>query len=101
MVKAIQYIELRGDNPLRAVVAGTNSNAHLVATAAIVQGIEETAEQYLISIAQVHGALAFYHENREEIERIYQEEENDPTRAGISSKKFLEEIKKRKAVGDS
>jgi hypothetical protein len=101
MIQIVQYVELRGDNPLEAVVAETNANAHLVATAAMAQGVEETAEQYFISIAQVYGALAFYYENQDAIEQARESIKNDPTKKGISSKKFLEELKQRKATDET
>jgi uncharacterized protein (DUF433 family) len=97
MIKVIQYVELRGDNPLTAVVVGTEANAHLVAGAALARGIDETAEQYHISAAQVYGALAFYHDNQDEIERRYKEVEERSEATAIDGWKRLEELRQRKA----
>ena len=91
-----QYIELRGDNVLSAVVKGTEANAYLVATAALTQGAEETAEQYNISLAQVHGTLAFYYENEAEIERRYRESEKRLEEHAIDGWQRLEDMRKRK-----
>lgn len=97
MIKTIQYVVLRGENPLSAVVAGTEANAYLVAGAAIAQGIEETAEQYHISIAQVHGALAFYYENKDEIQRYYDESTERLKVNAIDGWEKIKEMRQRKA----
>lgn len=93
MLKAIQYVELRGDNPLAAVIAGTNQNAHLVATLALIDGIEAAAEQYQLSIGQVHGALAYYYDNQEAIEQARENAWNDPDSKATN----IEELRRRKA----
>ena len=95
-VKLEQYIELRGDNPLKAVVNGTEANAHLVATAALLNSIDAAVEQYNLSEAQVYGALAFYHENKNMIEQYRLEAEQKLQEIGTDAKTHLEEIRKRK-----
>jgi hypothetical protein len=100
MVKAIQYIELRGDNPLKAVVTGTNANAHLVATAAIAQGLDLTAEQYHMSKAQVHGALAFYYENKDVIEQKRAENRAEVQKYALTAQEFAEKLKHKKVSND-
>ncbi|MDQ7024405.1 MAG: hypothetical protein Q9P01_11310 [Anaerolineae bacterium] len=95
-VKIEQYVELRGENPLRAVISRTESNAHLVASAALINGMDATVVQYNLSEAQVYGALAFYHENRDLIEKYRHEADKNIRKIGIDAKEHLEEIRKRK-----
>jgi hypothetical protein len=93
MLKAIQYVELRGDNPLAAVITGTNQNVHLVANLALIDGVEAAAEQYALSIGQIHGALAYYYDNQEAIEQAHEDAWNNPNRKGTS----IEELRALKA----
>lgn len=89
-------IELRDDNLLRAVVEGTNANAHLVAYNGLMQGIHETAEQYHIHYEKVISALKFYLDNREEIDQL-----NDAAFGQAGARdgyEFLEELKRRKVI---
>jgi hypothetical protein len=95
-IKLEQYIELRGENPLRAVINGTEFNAHLVASAALTNGIDETVEQYGLSEAQVYGVLAFYHENKTLIEQYRRESDENIRNIGINATEHLEQLRKRK-----
>ena len=90
------YIEIRGDDILTAVVRNTEYNAHLVATAALAQGIEATAEQYSLSLAQIHGVLAFYYDNQSEIEQRYLESQQRLENNAIDGWERLEEMRQRK-----
>lgn len=73
-----KYIELRDNDLLKAVVDGTESNAHLVATATLAQGVEATVEQYQLPTEKVLSAIKFYLDNQEEIERLSEKAWNDP-----------------------
>jgi hypothetical protein len=44
IIEIKQHIELRGDNPLAAVMIGTNKKVYLVASLALNDGIEAAAE---------------------------------------------------------
>ena len=69
MVLAIrQHIQLRGDNPLDATVAGTHYKAYLVANLALNDGPQAAAEHYRIPLASVYGALAFHCDNEAAID---------------------------------
>jgi len=69
-VELKQHIELRGDDPLDAVIAGTiRIKAYLVANLAMLDGVEAAVKQYNISPAEVHAALAFYYDNKEAIQQ--------------------------------
>ena len=90
------YIEVRDEeNILSWVLRGTEANAHLVATCALAQGIELTAEQYHISIGAVHGALAFYYDNKELIDTSYEDACLRAKQLAISGKAKLEQMRRR------
>jgi hypothetical protein len=66
-VELKQHIELRGDDPLDAVISTTRLKAYLVANLAINDGVEAAMAQYNLSPAEVHSALAFYYDNQDAI----------------------------------
>lgn len=74
-------IELRGDNPLKAVVEGTPYNVHLVAGNAFAWGVAHAAEQYHITEKEVFTAIRFYLAHQEDIEARYDKaSENAPSK---------------------
>lgn len=93
----IQYVERRDtENILTAVVRGTEANAHLVATYALAQGAEATAEQYHITLAEVHGTLAFYYENQAEIDAAYAQAEASLEKRATDGWQKLNDMRRRK-----
>jgi hypothetical protein len=89
-----QHIELHGDNPLAAVMIGTNKKAYLVASLALNDGVEAAAEQDELTLADVHAALAFYHENEATIQSALEvAREQIRVQGGFDR---LEEIRRRK-----
>ena len=55
-----ERIELRRDNPLDALSAGTHYKAYLVANLALNDGPQAAAEHCRLDLATVRAALAFY-----------------------------------------
>lgn len=94
MIQNKQYVELRGGDPLDAVIAGRHYKAYLVANLAINQGAEASVEQYGLSLSEVHGAIAFYYENKASIEQSI-EDAKALSGHEISLQERLEQIKKR------
>lgn len=94
-VELKQYVELRGENPLDAVMIGTHLNAWLVANFAIGWSVEEAMEQYDLSRAQIHGALAFFYQNKPAIDKAIEEAEAFAREVGVDSRTKLEEIRRR------
>ena len=95
-VELKQHIELRGDNPLSAVIVGTNYKAYLVANLAFNDGISASSEHYGIESAQVHAAITFYLDNQESIEANIQKMQELGRQLGEkTSDEFREEIKRR------
>jgi uncharacterized protein (DUF433 family) len=68
-VEVRSHIELRGDSPLEAVIAGKHYKAYLVANLAFNDGAEASAEHYGLSLADVYAAMSFYYDNKEAIQR--------------------------------
>jgi uncharacterized protein (DUF433 family) len=73
MLTLQQHIELRGENPLQAVIVGTEIKASLVANLYIQSdaNIDTVCTQYDLTPAQVYAALAFYYDNRERIKAAF------------------------------
>jgi hypothetical protein len=72
-IKLKQHVELHGDDPLDAIIAGTTIKAWLVANFAMLNSVEEAVEQYNLSLAEIYSALAFYHDNAEAIRKANEE----------------------------
>lgn len=68
-----ERIDLRGDNPLRAMIAGTHYKAYLVANLAFNDGPQAAAEHYRLDLATVQAAMAFYTDNEAAIHEAIQE----------------------------
>lgn len=91
-----QYVELHGNNPLDAVMGGRETKAYLVASLALNDGSEAAAEQYRLTLAQVHSAMAFHYDNADAIQAAIVEMRNlgEADRTKPSSQ-HLAEIKRR------
>jgi hypothetical protein len=62
------HIELRGDNPLQARIAGKPWKVALVAKFILGWGIEHAVEHYGFSYATAHAVMTFYYDNQDAIE---------------------------------
>ena len=92
-----QHIELHGDDPLSATVAGTYYKAYLVANLAINDGPQAAAEHYCLDLATVYGALAFYYDNEAAIHEAIQEARKLGEQLGArSAQSVLAEMRARK-----
>lgn len=91
-----EYIQLRGNNPLDAVVTGTHHKAYLVANLALKDGPQAAADHYDIGLASVHGAIAFYYDNEAAInESLRAARELGGKLGARSAQTVLDEIKQR------
>ena len=91
-----EHIELRGDNPLDVVIAGTHYKAYLVANLALKDGPQAAADHYGISLANVHGAIAFYYDNEAAINAaIHTARELGERMGARSARSALDEIKRQ------
>ena len=97
MVLAIrQHIQLRGDNPLDAIVAGTYYKAYLLANLALNDGPQAAADHYHISLANVYGALAFHCDNEAAIDEAIREARELGEQLGARSiQSAIQEMKER------
>lgn len=77
---SIQSINLIATNPQvrsgRPYLVGTTLEVAVIAIARTVhsQSAEQIAEDYAISLGQVHAALAYYYEHQAEMDRIIEEQ---------------------------
>ncbi len=92
-----EHIELRGNNPLEAAVAGTHHKAYLVANLALNDGPQAAVDHYRIPLAKVYGAMAFYYDNEAAIEEAIRQARKLGEQLGArSAQSALEEIRGRK-----
>lgn len=91
-----EHIELRGDNPLDATVAGTHYKAYLVANLALNDGPQAAADHYRIPLATVYGALAFHYDNETAIDEAIREARELGEQLGARSiQSAIQEMKER------
>lgn len=91
-----EHIELRGDNPLDATVAGTHYKVWLVANLALNDGPQAAAEHYRIPLAAVYGALAFHWDNEAAIDEAIREARELGEKLGARSiQSAIQEMKER------
>ena len=93
-----ERIELREDNPLRAVIAGSHYKAYLVANLAFNDGPQAAAaEQIRLDLATVQAAMAFYTENEAAIHEAIQDARRLGEQLGARwAEAVLDEMKARK-----
>ena len=93
-IEPINHIEIRNGRP---IIAGTGLKVAIIANM-YVQGdapIDWIAENYDLTPAQIHAALAYYYDHKEELDRYIQEGIELAIANGISSKEHLEQIRQR------
>ena len=91
-----QHIELRGDNPLDAVMIGRNLKVYLIASFALQEGVEAVAEEYDLTPAAVHAALMFHYDNEQAIREAREEDIRQLREMGMrDSSEVREEIMRR------
>lgn len=91
-----EHIQLRGDDPLDATVAGTHFKAYLVANLALNDGPQAAADHYRIPLAAVYGALVFYYDNEAAIDEAIQEARELGEQLGARSmQSAIKEMKER------
>lgn len=95
MIELKQHIEIRTDDPLEAVISGTNANAHLVANLALRDGVDAAVAQYNLNYAQVHAAISFYYDYQDEIEEKRAERDVHTRAVSVDSEQYLKELRDR------
>jgi hypothetical protein len=93
-----QHIELRGENPLDAVMVGSNLKVYLIASFALQEGVEAVAVEYDLTPAAVHAALTFHFDNEHAIHEARAEDMRELRAMGMrDSSERLAEIRLRHA----
>jgi hypothetical protein len=101
MIELKQHIEIRSDDPLDAVLSGTNANAHLVANLALLDGVEAAIEQYDLTHSQVYAAVSFYYDYQDTIEQQRSERDLHTQAVGVDSEQYLKELGEQNDKNDS
>ncbi len=90
----VNHIELIDGN---AIIVGTTLKAALVASMVVKANasIEETMEQYALSRAQVHAALAYYYDHESMIEAAFKRAEDYVRQYGLDADDYLTQLRQR------
>jgi len=91
MEKIINHIEIRDGC---AYIRGTNKKAEMVARMYVGTdySIEEVMEQYSLSAANVHAAITYYYDNREELDARHEAIVNEIRENAMTLEKFRAKI---------
>lgn len=89
------HIELHGDNPLKARIAGKPWKAALVAKFILGFGIDHAVEHYGFSYATAHAVMAFYYDNQEAIETAMKASDEKLAQTTTSIDERIAELKKK------
>lgn len=89
-MEVVNHIEMRDG---RAFIRGTNKKAEMIARMYVGTdySIEDVMEQYNLSAAEVHSAIAYYYDNQKELDAQHQQaivwaKENGQTLAQFKDK---------------
>ena len=95
-MEVINHIEIRDE---QAYIRGTNKKAELVARMYVgtEYSIEAVMEQYNLSAAQVHAAIAYYYDNQEMLDARHQQAVRWAEENALTLDKFKAKIASRNA----
>ncbi len=93
-ITPINYIEIHNDS---AIVAGTGIKIANIAAMYVHlhTPVDWIAENYGLTPAQIHAALSYYYDHREEIDREIQEGDDLAKQIGIPSSEALARMRER------
>ena len=93
-MQVINHIEIRDG---RGYIAGRNVKAEMVARMYVGTdySIEDVMEQYNLSAAEVHAAIAYYYDNREELDTRHAEAIQWAEENAMTLEKFKAKIARR------
>jgi uncharacterized protein (DUF433 family) len=95
-MEVINHIEIRNG---QAYIRGTNKKAEMVARMYVgtEYSIEEVMEQYNLSAAEVHAAIAYYYDNQEVLDARHQQAVQWAEENALTLDKFKAKIASRKS----
>ena len=98
-MEAINHIEIRDE---QAYIRGTNKKAKMVAQMYVgtEYSIEEVMEQYNLSAAEVHAAIAYYYDNQEVLDARHQQAVQWAEENALTLDQFKTKIAARNATED-
>lgn len=94
-MEVINHIEVRDG---KSYIQGRNIKAEMVARLHIMEKatVEEVAEQYDLSPAEVYSAIAFYYDNQTVLDAEYEKSLELAREIGTSFTEFKEKIESRR-----
>jgi uncharacterized protein (DUF433 family) len=95
---AINHIEIvEGAMGPKPVIAGRNIIVHSIVAMHVMNHtpIEWIAENYDLSLAQIHAALAYYYDHQEQIDREIEEGDRLTVEHGTPADELLERMRQR------
>lgn len=99
MIAAINYIELVDDGfgELEPVIAGTRITVHDIANMYVhnQSPLEWIVENFDLSPAQIHAAISYYYDHKEQIDRELEEGDALARELGKPLKEAIAELKAR------
>ena len=95
-MQVVNHIEIRDDT---AYVAGRNVKAKMVARMVVREkaSVEQVVEQYSLTPAEVHAALAYYYDNQAVLDAEYEANIAQLKQTGTSFENFKAQIAAREA----
>ena len=95
-MEVINHIEIRDE---QAYIRGTNKKAELVARMYVgtEYSIEDVMEQYNLSAAEVHAAIAYYYDNQDVLDARHQQAVQWAEENALTLDKFKAKIASRNA----
>jgi uncharacterized protein (DUF433 family) len=95
-MEVIKHIEIREE---QAYIRGTNKKAEMVARMYVgtEYSIEEVMEQYNLSAAEVHAAIAYYYDNQDVLDARHQQAVQWAEENALTLDKFKDKIASRKS----
>jgi len=99
-MEVINHIEIRDG---RGYICGTNKKAEMVARMYVGTDytIEEVMEQYDLSAAEVHAAIAYYYDNQEALDAKHEAVISEIRENAMTLEKFKAKIAARQANEDT
>jgi uncharacterized protein (DUF433 family) len=99
-IAPINHIEIVDEQPM---IRGRRVKVRMIASMYVRAGapIDEIMEQYNISAAEAHAALAYYYDHKDAIEAYWEEREQLLHEIGTPLEEHIEQLKARQSKNES
>ena len=95
VIAPINHIEIREGRP---VIVGTGLKVAVIADMHVHHDVslDWIAENFDLTLAQIHAALSYYYDHAEELDRYIQEGDELARKIGVSADDALKKMRERK-----